>query len=113
MELHTFDSETQKSIEKCWEEIGIQLEVDYAILTRIRETRCTKGYVPSYSYHLAFRDMILVWLKQKSTKKTWLYFVEALEHLKKFPEFAKHLRRKYCTYITSLYDCTKLNVPST
>ena len=101
MELYALERGMQRSIEKCWEDIGIQLEIDYAVLTRIKETHHREGYV--FSCDMAFRDMILIWLKQKSAQRTWLYLVEALERLKKFPEFTDHLRRKYCKYIIMYY----------
>ena len=81
------------SIAYDWELIGIQLEVDD------EELKCIRGKYTSEDRcdgHLAFQDMIRVWIKQEKPPPTWLSFVEALERLKKYPEFADHLRSKYC-----------------
>ena len=102
IELSTQEVDEKCDIEKHWEEIGIQLEVDYDILTTIRERHHEAGteFEPDHDYYdLAFRDMIERWSRKEGSPPTWLNFVEALECLKKFPGFANHLRAKYCTYM--------------
>ena len=101
MEFSTREADERCNIEKYWEEIGIQLEVDYRLLKTIWETHhvAATGTLLRRDYcNLAFRDMIAWWLKKKGSPPSWLNLVEALECLKKFPGFANHLREKYCTY---------------
>ena len=90
----------QKSsvVEDSWEEIGIQLEVDYDVMIRIRRHNHVKSdyYYNEHNYR-SFRDMISEWLKQKSPSPTWSSLVIALR-LSKLPEFADHLESKYCKY---------------
>ena len=85
-------------IESCWEEIGIQLEVDYSELKVIRGDYHDYGR-DNQRLNIAFREMISHWLKQENPPPTWSSFAEALERVK-FQEFADHLRSKYvCVFI--------------
>ena len=90
----------KKKIESRWEEIGIQLEIDYE---KLKNIRYSNHDAPTYQIHYgaidhhdrSLRDMIAVWLKQESPSPTWLMFTEALKYVA-FPELADQLRSKYC-----------------
>ena len=100
MECSTSIHHKSYEIEKCWEEIGIQLEVDDEELQDIRRRCSPNKNVYSFNYTGAFKDTMRVWIKQDEPQPTWARFVEALERLKKFPQFVKHLRSKYCMWTT-------------
>ena len=79
------------TVEDHWEDIGIQLEVDYEELVYIRHR-----YHEEITHAHSFRDMIAKWLKQESfSPKSWPVLVEALQN-SRCPEFADQLRSKYC-----------------
>ena len=93
-------SSDKHQAEKNWEEIGIQLEMDITSLRNIRARNTDNN-----DYHmsdLAFREMLVEWLKQNKHPPTWLSFVEALDRLKICQNLANHLRSKFCKSLSSL-----------
>ena len=98
MEYSTSTHQRPYEVESCWEEIGIQLEIDDQELEDIRR-RCTSK-TQGCDNTRAFKDTIRIWVKQDKPPPTWPGFVEALERLKIFPHFVNYLRSKYCMWST-------------
>ena len=100
-ELNAYAAEPgrfKSDVECSWEEIGIQLKVDYELLRSIRQQN-HDPYNQYLSFHhdCSFRDMISEWLKQTSPSPTWSSLVIALRR-SNLPEFANRLESKYCKY---------------
>ena len=95
-------SSDKHQAEKNWEEIGIQLEMDTTSLRNVRARNTDKDDYPCHKSDLAFREMLVEWLKQNKHPPTWLSFVEALDRLKICQNLASHLRSKFCKSLSSL-----------
>ena len=93
-------SSDKHQAEKNWEEIGIQLEMDITSLRNIRARNTDKD--GNDKSDLAFREMLVEWLKQNKHPPTWLSFVVALDRLKICQNLANHLRPKFCKSLSSL-----------
>ena len=66
---HKTSSDRQEA-ESCWEEIGIQLEIEDYQLGHIRNKHTDKNNFPTHKSDLAFRDMLRAWFKKDNPTPT-------------------------------------------
>ena len=72
----------------CWEDIGVDLQVNDDILAQIKHDN--RGDSVS-----CLRDMFRVWLKQVDPRPSWSAIVEAVDSFDQC--LASELKTKYCS----------------